>query len=130
MRRNDESGFDSHIHSICSDEVTRMLRHCRTQLPEIDGRQLLAHLAWLLFRYYEQCGPQEAADGIEQGALHALYQLDGFRPDEIDEALRPAMQTMNDIVVAKPRQRTGPMRRTKWHRGTVVAFPATKNRSD
>ena len=130
MRRKDESGFDSHIHDICSDEVTRMLRHCRTHLPEVDGRRLLAHLTWLLYRYYEHYGPQEAADGLERGAMHAMYQLAGFRPDEIDEALRPAMQTMNDIVTTKPRQRTGPMRRTRWSRGTVVAFPSTKNRSE
>lgn len=130
MRRKDDSGFDSHINDICSDEVTRMLRHCRLNLPEIDGRRLLAHLLWLLAKYYAHYGPTEAADSAERAAMHALFQLNGFRPDEIDEALRPAIQTVNDIVANKPRQRTGPMRRTKWHRGTVVAFPPTKDRND
>ena len=130
MRSKDESGFDNHIHEICSDEVARMLRYCRTHLPEIDGRQLLGHLIWVLFQWYERDGPQQAADALERAGLYVLYGLDGFSPQEIDEALFPALQTMSDIVTTKPHQQTGPMRRTKWHRGTVVAFPPTKNRSE
>ena len=104
-----------------------MLRRCRTETPNIDGRRVLGHFVWLLFRFYERYGPQEAADSLERAAMHAMYQLDGFRPEEIDEALRPAMQTVDDIVTTKPHQQTGPMRRTRWSRGKVVAFP--KNRS-
>ena len=60
--------------------------------------------------------------------MHAMYQLDGFHPDEIDEALRPTMQAMEDIVTTKPQQKTGSMRRTKRARGNIVPFPARKTR--
>ena len=134
MRRKDESGFDSDLHHLCSDEIARMLRRCRTETPEIDGRRLLGHLIWVLFRFHERSGPQEAADSLERAAMHVLYRADGFSAEEIDEALRPAMQTMIDIVTEKPKRQTdtGPMRRTRWSRGTVVAFPKqhTQHRKD
>lgn len=132
MKRNNESGFDSDLHHLCCDEIARMLRRCRTETPDIDGRQLLGHLIWVLFRWHERSGPQEAADALERAGMYVLYTLDGFSTNEIDEALRPAIQTISDIVTTKPRQRTGPMRRTRWCRGTVVAFPKqpTKPRKD
>ncbi len=128
MRRKDESGFDNDLHSLCSDEIARMLRRCRTETPNIDGRLVLAHLVWLLFRWYERSGPQEAADGLERAGMHALYRLDGFSSEEIDEALRPALTTMGDIVTKKPCQQTGPMRRTRWSAGKVVSFPKKPTR--
>ena len=127
MKRKDETGFDSDLHHLCCDEIARMLRRCRTGTPHIDGRRLLGHLVWVLYRWYERSGPQEAADSLERAGMHALYSLDGFCPDEINEALRPAMQTINDIVTTKPRQKTGPMQRTKWLGGTVIPFPPRKN---
>ena len=128
MKRKDETGFDSDLHHLCSDEIARMLRHCRTETPEIDGRRLLGHLIWVLFRFHERSGPQEAADSLERAAMHVLYRADGFSAEEIDEALEPAMEVVREIVKTVPRQQVGPMRRTKWHRGNIVPFPARKTR--
>lgn len=128
MSHENDSGFDSCVSDICSDEIARVLRNCRQSLPEVDGHRILAHLQWLLSKYFGYHGPPEAAESAERAALHALFQLDGFRPDEIDEALRPAMQTVEDVLANKPRQKTGPMRRTRWNRGKVVAFPPSKDR--
>ena len=127
MRKND-AGFDSDLHHLCCDEIARMLRRCRTETPDIDGRQLLGHLIWVLFRWYERSGPQEAAAALERAGMYVLYTLDGFSSEEIDEALRPALTTMGDIVTKKPCQQTGPMRRTRWSAGKVVSFPKKPTR--
>ena len=78
---------------------------------------VLAHLVWLLFRWYERAGPQEAATALERAGMYALYTPEGFSAAEIDEALRPAMQTMHDLV-KKPKK----MRRTRWPNSVVVPF--------
>ena len=108
-------GFDEELFSIASDEICRMLRRCRTAYPKdvpLDGRRVLANLLWFLYRWYEQAGPIEAVAPLERAALHALYQLDGFRPDQIDEALESALEGARDLMKPLPEDR--PMRRRRW----------------
>jgi hypothetical protein len=115
-------GFDPDVQGVCSDELARMLRRCRTRNPKIDGRILLANLLWTAHRFYEYMGPIETAVALERAAMHALCSIYGYEPDEIDEVLGPARAVMHDI--AEPKKADTPMRRTKWPKGRkVIPFP-------